>query len=39
MSITHSECVFVAIVIQHALRLRRILLSCVAKTFFYLLKK
>jgi len=31
--ITHSECVFVAIVMQHALRLRRVVLSCVAYSF------
>jgi hypothetical protein len=28
--ITHSECVFVALVIQHAKHMRRILLQCVS---------
>ena len=30
LSITYSECVFVALVIQHAMRMRRIALSSVA---------
>jgi hypothetical protein len=31
ISITHSECVFAALVIQHAKRTRRIILSTVAR--------
>ena len=34
ISITHSECVFVALVIQHAIRLRRIVLSLVSCHIF-----
>jgi hypothetical protein len=30
ISITYSECVFVALVTQHAMRMRRVTLSCVA---------
>ena len=30
MSIAHSECVFVALVIQNAMRMRRIIFICVA---------
>jgi hypothetical protein len=40
ISITHSECVSVALLIQHAKRMRRIILSsvaCVTVLYFYTL--
>jgi hypothetical protein len=38
ISITYSECVYVALVIQHAKRMRRIILSsvaCLVLPYFY----
>jgi hypothetical protein len=39
ISVTYSECVYVALVMQHATRMRRIILSSAASPYFSTLSK